>query len=451
MDRATITRDSRELWFRTDGDATGEIALRQRQPEIALRETAAAPTPQRQADFPTLAGRHILVIGINYSPEPSGIAPYTTGVADELARHADEVTVVTGMPHYPSWSVAREHRKFHHEEPHEPGQPRVIRLSHYVPSRQTAIRRAAYELTFLLHVLWAARRLPRRPDLIVSATPALGGAVAAARLARWLDVPLLTIVQDLMAKAAGQSGIKGAGSLVRRVTATLEGFALRHATRVAVVTNAFRPTVEAYGVASERIDHLPNWTHVQPSTVDRREARRRLGWSRHTFIAAHTGNIGLKQDLGNLVEAARLFGEDSGAEILVIGDGSQRAALARQSEGVNAIQLLDPLDDDAYPLALAAADVLLINERPSVGDMSLPSKLTSYLAAGRPVLAAVADDGATASELRRTKGAGHLVPPGDPEALAVRCATCASMSDAAQPCRRLPCATPTGALGWRGP
>ncbi|MFN8079274.1 MAG: glycosyltransferase [Kineosporiaceae bacterium] len=135
----------------------------------------------------------------------------------------------------------------------------------------------------------------------------------------------------------------------------------------------------------------------------------------HAFIAAHTGNIGLKQDLGNLVEAARLFDADSGAQILVIGDGNQRAAIAQQATDVAALHVLDPLDDESYPLALAAADVLLINERPSVGDMSLPSKLTSYLAAGRPVLAAVADDGATAAELHRTKGAGHVVPPGDPK------------------------------------
>ena len=228
MERATITRESRQLWFRTDGEATAEISLRHLRPEITLIETpsVAAPPP---ATFPTLAGRHVLVVGINYSPEPTGIAPYTTGVAEELARHADQVTVLTGVPHYPSWSVAKQHRKLRHEQPHEPGKPRVIRLGHYVPSRQSAIRRALYEWTFLLHVLWAARRLPRRPDLIVSATPALGGAVAAACIARRLDVPLLTIVQDLMAKAASQSGFKGASSLVRRATAALEGFALRQA------------------------------------------------------------------------------------------------------------------------------------------------------------------------------------------------------------------------------
>ena len=364
-----------------------------------------------------LAGKQVLVVGINYAPEPTGIAPYTTGVAEHLAKYADRVTVFAGLPHYPSWQVPDSHRRRRRIiEPSEAGRPRVIRLAHYVPRRQGAVRRAVYELTFLLHVLWAARRLPRRPDLIVCATPALGGAVAAARLAHRLDVPLVTIVQDLMSKAAGQSGIGGGASVVS-LTARLERYALRSATRVAVVADAFRTVVEAFGVMPDRIDLLANWAHVGPSALARDEARAALGWSATAFIAAHTGNIGLKQDLGNVVEAARLVGSRD-QQVLVIGEGSQRAAIAEQASGLEWVRLLPPLDAEQYPLALAAADVLLVNERAGVIDRSLPSKLTSYLAAGRPVLAAVNSDGATAAELESTDGAALVVPAGDPRALA---------------------------------
>jgi acetyltransferase-like isoleucine patch superfamily enzyme/glycosyltransferase involved in cell wall biosynthesis len=367
--------------------------------------------------MPSLDGANVLVIGINYSPEPTGIAPYTTGVAEQLAGQAADVTVLTGLPHYPAWSVPTVYRRRRTEEPRTPGRPNVIRLAHYVPTRQTAIRRAFYELTFLLHVLWAARRLPTRVDLIVCATPSLGGAVAAARIARRLDVPLITVVQDLMAKATGQSGIKGGGS-VTAITARLERYALTHATRVAVVADAFRPAVAQYGVDDDRIALLPNWTHVHPSTISRAEARERLGWQQDQFVVAHTGNIGLKQDLGTVVEAGRLLASADDLTLLIIGDGSQRAAIAEQAHHVDTVGLLPPLDDTDYPLALAAADLLLVNERASVGDMSLPSKLTSYLAAGRPVLAAVSADGATAAELAASDGAGLVIPPGDPASLA---------------------------------
>ena len=224
-----------------------------------------------------------------------------------------------------------------------------------------------------------------------------------------------------MAKAAGQSGISGGGA-VTRATAVLERYALRRSTRVALVAEAFRPAVEAYGVPPERIDLLPNWTHVTPAALARDEARAALGWPQQAFIAAHTGNIGLKQDLATVVEAARLLADrdhltPDDVQVLIIGDGSQRQAIADLAADVPTLRLLPPLDAEQYPLALTAADVLLVNERPSVGDMSLPSKLTSYLAAARPVLAAVAPDGATAAEVVASD-AGVVVPAGDPAALA---------------------------------
>ncbi len=396
-----------------------------RQTRVEGAETTTVVDLRDETDIASLSGKHVLVVGINYAPEPTGIAPYTTGIAEHLAGSAASVTVLAGMPHYPSWTVPSSHRgRRRVVEPGAPDRPRVVRLAHFVPKRQSALRRALYELTFMLHVLVAGRRLPQRPDLVVAVTPALGGAVAAARLARRFDVPLITVVQDLMARAAGQSGISG-GASVSSITARIERHALRRADRVAVVAEAFRPAVERYGVVPGRIDLLPNWSHIRASTSARDEARAELGWSPSAFIVAHTGNIGLKQDLGNVVEAARHLARDHGSrqtEVVVIGDGSQREAIAEQAADVPGLRLLAPLDDEQYRLALAAADVLLINERASVADMSLPSKLTSYLAAGRPVLAAVAPAGATATELHRLARSGDpvamVVPAGDPRRLA---------------------------------
>ena len=424
MNPETTLDTPKRAWFHAEtGDDRLAVIV-----EPAPEHTSPLPEPRAPSsddaaepstEMPSLTDANVLVIGINYAPEPTGIAPYTTGVAEELARHARSVTVLAGLPHYPSWTVPQAYRRRHRtEEPHQPGHPRVIRLAHYVPHTQTALRRALYEVTFLAHALWTAWSLTRRTrfDLVVTATPSLGGAVAAARIAQRIDVPLLTIVQDLMAKATAQSGISGGGA-VTKTTARLEGYALRRATRVAVVSDSFRTAVEDYGVDSDRIGLLPNWTHVTPSTLDRDQARRRLGWDTDEFIVAHTGNIGLEQDLGTVVEAARLLTDEPDLAVLIIGDGSQRAAVAAQAKGVPTVRMLPPLDDEQYPLALAAADVLLVNERPSVGDMSLPSKLTSYLAATRPVLAAVAPDGATAAEVVASD-AGVVVPAGDPAALA---------------------------------
>ncbi len=91
---------------------------------------------------------------------------------------------------------------------------------------------------------------------------------------------------------------------------------------------------------------------------------------------------------------------------------------------------IDPLDDNDFRLALAAADVLIVNEKQGVASMAVPSKLTSYFAAGRPVVAATDPTGITASEVAAA-GAGVVVPAGDPESLLGAIAEIRNDADAA--------------------
>ena len=133
------------------------------------------------------SGLRVLIIGINYRLELTGIGPYTAGLAEHLAARGDEVTALTGLPHYPAWRIAR-------------GTPRallrretirgvtVIRAAHYVPATQSAIRRALYEGTLGLTGFLASLRLPR-PDAILGVVPSVSGAILARLIGRRLRVP----------------------------------------------------------------------------------------------------------------------------------------------------------------------------------------------------------------------------------------------------------------------
>jgi colanic acid biosynthesis glycosyl transferase WcaI len=357
--------------------------------------------------------RRILIVGINYAPEHTGIAPYTTGMAEHLAEDGNEVLVLTGLPHYPQWEVPEAFRCFRRTtEQHD--NVAVRRLRHYVPRTQSAAKRAAYEASFGAHVL--SQRLPWTPDVVIAVIPSLFGAAAAAKLAKRRGAPLAVVVQDLMGKAALQSGIAGGGR-VAKATAALEGRVLRSAESVAVISDAFRDAVREYGVPDERITHMPNWSHVKAPRDNRAEVRRRMGWRDDDVIALHAGNMGLKQDLGNVVEAARLAeAKAPHVRFVLMGDGSQRDTLAAQAEDVRNCQILAPAHSDDFMDILAGADVLLVNERRGIREMSLPSKLTTYLAAGRPVIAATEESGATAREVNRSQ-CGVVVSPGEPAAL----------------------------------
>jgi glycosyltransferase involved in cell wall biosynthesis len=145
--------------------------------------------------------------------------------------------------------------------------------------------------------------------------------------------------------------------------------------------------------------------------------RAELGWPDDEFIVLHTGNMGNKQGLENAVRAARLADIHAlRVRFVLLGDGSQRSRLEQAGQGVERLQFLDPVCDEIYAEVLSAADALLINERETVFNMSLPSKLTSYFAAGRPVIAAVSRDGTTARELLRAQ-AGMVAEPNNPKEL----------------------------------
>lgn len=352
----------------------------------------------------------MLVVGINYAPEHTGIAPYTTQACDHLAAGGAEVLVFAGVPHYPHWSVpAAYRRRLRSDERH--GSVTVRRLRHSVPSQQSARSRGTYEATFGAHVL--AQRVPWRPDVVLAVVPSLFGAASAARLARRAGAPLVVWVQDLMGPATAQSGIAGGGRIAR-ATSGLERWVLRQASGVVVVSGAFVPYVVAAGVQGQRVHVVPNWTHISPSRVDREAVRRRLGWADDEVVALHSGNMGLKQGLENVVKVGRLA--ESPVRVVLMGDGNQRAALETLGRDAPRLSFLPPAPSEEFPKILAAADVLLVNERASAVDMSLPSKLTSYFSAGVPVLAAVPPGGGTAAEVARS-GGGVLVAPENPAAL----------------------------------
>ena len=177
--------------------------------------------------------------------------------------------------------------------------------------------------------------------------------------------------------------------------------------------------IREFGVPPDKITVIRNWTHVAtpPPDLDRAAVRAELGWGPDEIIVLHTGAMGAKQGLENVVEAARLADHrDVRVRFVLVGDGSRRGALEDLAQGVGRIQFGDPVDGDKYMPMLAAADVLLLNELPSISGMAIPSKLTSYFASGRPVLAATDSGSASASEVR-SSGAGLVVRPGDPGAL----------------------------------
>ncbi|MGK2849435.1 MAG: WcaI family glycosyltransferase [Candidatus Limnocylindrales bacterium] len=359
------------------------------------------------------AAPRILIYSMYYWPEESGNAPYSTGIAEHLAANGMEVTVVAGMPHYPAWEVDARYRGRWRQTEQRAG-VRIERFRHHIPRRQSAARRAVYEASFLAHA--SMRGQGQRPDAVLGVIPSMSGGVLARIAAARAGAAYGIIVQDIMSAAAAQSGITG-GRRAAAVTGSIERWALRRATVVAPVAAAFIPILAGMGVEARRIVHLPNWAHLPPPARDRQDVRTELGWRGDEVIALHAGNMGLKQGLEQIIDAARsAMAVDPRLRFVLMGDGNQRAHLLELADGLTNVTFAPFVERERLVDVLAAADVLLLSERSTVRDMSLPSKLTSYLAAGRPVIAAVDPAGASASEVRRAD-AGVVVRAGDARSL----------------------------------
>jgi colanic acid biosynthesis glycosyl transferase WcaI len=361
--------------------------------------------------MPKHGGRRVLLVSTNYAPEQAGIGPYAAQTAEHWAADGrTEVHVLAGLPHYPAWRIDPAYRGVWQTTEQRAGVT-VHRRRHTVPPRQTALWRALYEATILAHGLVAPPRMGP-PGVVVAQMPSLAGGVLGARIAQRYGVPYVPVVQDLMGAAAAQSGIRG-GDRAAAAAAVVEAFVLKRAALVGVIHETFMDRVAAMGVARDRIRRVPNWSHIARPSRPRAATRARLGWDEGRIVILHSGNMGLKQGLEVLIEAAR---QAPDIDIVLMGDGNQRERLRTLGAGLSNIRFLPPADEAEFPNVLAAADALAVTQRASVLDMSVPSKLTSYFAAGRPVVASVAEEGGTAKEIRRSE-AGVLVPPENPGAL----------------------------------
>jgi glycosyltransferase involved in cell wall biosynthesis len=140
----------------------------------------------------------------------------------------------------------------------------------------------------------------------------------------------------------------------------------------------------------------------------------KFGFNPDEFLVMYTGSFGYKQNLSNLISAAECLRNDVDIRFLCIGGGHQEQYLIDKVKTFSNISLLPPVPGSEFSHLLKAADILVLTERATIRAMSLPSKLTSYFMANRPVLAAISNESAT---YRFAGKYMYVVDPDNPLAL----------------------------------
>lgn len=362
----------------------------------------------------------VLIHGMNYAPELVGIGRYTGELGAYLASRGHRVTALAAAPYYPQWRVWQDYRPQRWRREWRDG-VEVLRAPQYVPARASGPGRLLQEVSFSASCLyWWSACLLRRPwDALVAVCPPMTSGLVPGLLARRRAIPLVVHVQDLQLDTARELGILRQPLLLAGLSG-LERRLLCGARAVTTISRSMAARLTAKGVPAARLQVLPNWADLDNIRPGPRHnaLRRELGLTSET-MALYAGNLGEKQGLEVVLQAAALTQGNPTIRYFMAGEGAARDRLESEARklGLDNLTFLPLQSNDRFPLLLTAADLHLVVQRKQAADLVMPSKLTNIMAAGRPFIATTGE----ATELARVakdSGAGLVVPPEDPGALA---------------------------------
>jgi colanic acid biosynthesis glycosyl transferase WcaI len=357
----------------------------------------------------------IILYGINFAPELTGIGKYTGEMAAWLAARGHDVRVVTAPPYYPAWVVSPGYRASRYRKEQWQG-VQVYRCPLWVPHQPHGAKRLLHLASFALSSLPVLlAQLLWRPQLVWVVEPALFCAPAAWGLARLSGAKAWLHVQDFEVDAAFDLGMLR-GRRFRIVVAAWERWLMRRFDVVSTISRSMHQRLLTKGVDAAKAKMAVNWVDMtlfaQPSPEGVAAFRCELTIPNEGVVALYSGNMGRKQGLEVLAEVAKLC---TGVTFVFCGDGLGRANLLARCKGLANVRFIDLQPAARLPDLLAAADMHLLPQRKDAADSVMPSKLTGMLASARPVVATahVGTELATAVQT-----CGFVVSPEDTEALA---------------------------------
>jgi colanic acid biosynthesis glycosyl transferase WcaI len=359
----------------------------------------------------------VIVWGINYAPEFTGIAPHSVALCEFLRGVGHEIEMVASFAYYPTWQKRPQDRGHLYRTDLVDGVA-VHRCWHFVPAKVSALKRILHEGSFVFTSTLRTLTLAR-PDVYVVVSPPLLLGVAAWFVGKLKGAPFVFHVQDMQPDAAVGLGMLKPNWFTRALYG-LEAFAYRHAARVSGITQGMLKTFRGKGVPESKLVYFPNAIDLKSNEAGpmRGEFRKRHGFATDEFLAVYAGNLGVKQGLDVLLQTAPLL-RDQRIRLLICGDGAQREALAAQAREMKLpnFSMLPLQAGRDYRALLVDADLCFITQQAGAGNSFFPSKLLGLLAESRPVVTVAAPE----CELALSLAEGNFgvnVPPGRPQELA---------------------------------
>jgi putative colanic acid biosynthesis glycosyltransferase WcaI len=358
----------------------------------------------------------IKIVTISYFPDRIGIAAVADDLSKGLFERGHEVTVIAGLPHYPSWEVPLEYKRHPLRREKRHGGVAVWRSYLYASKRPTVLARSAFYGSFTAAASFNLLRSgPADVVLLISPPPTTN--LAAALFRRLGGAPIVLNVQDIVPDAPIAFGMM-TNPVQIKLFRSLERFAYSSADRIVVVAESFKANLLSKGVPAEKLRVIHNWVdtdEVRP--LDRmNQLRIDAGIGEDEFVVMYAGNIGLSQGLETLLDAAEIFRSETRISFVLVGGGARLETLQIDARRRNLTNVRFLPTQPEMKWVQAVADISIVMQRSNVLDVNLPSKIPAIMASGRPMIAALNPNG-DAARIVRQANCGLLIGPGNTDSL----------------------------------
>ncbi|MGI9604751.1 MAG: glycosyltransferase family 4 protein [Acidimicrobiales bacterium] len=366
------------------------------------------------------------VVSLVFPPEPVTSARVASDVADALVDRGHDVTVFCPFPNRPHGRLRPPVRRRLAQSGDVDGY-RVTRTWHTLSRSSTLLSRGFENVSFGITSSIAVLRAPRADVAYVSNWPLIAQLLNAVVL-RLKRTPVVLVVKDLYPETLISRDAGKVSRAVERLLIRLDATVCGMSAKITTISERQRSAVVASrAVRPDDVVHIPDWfEHVEIDEAQADRFRRDHGLD-DSIVALYAGSITRAAGLDALVDAARELRDRPDLRVVLVGDGVDRVRLEalRDEHGLERLKFVHPLRPEEVAAVHEAADMLIVSLAPGVARHAVPSKMISYLFAGKPVIASV-DGDSGAADFARTTGCGVVTPAGDGAELA---AAIASLAD----------------------
>jgi colanic acid biosynthesis glycosyl transferase WcaI len=364
----------------------------------------------------------LLLISGNYSPEPTGTGKYNGEMIRWLAANGYECTVLTSYPHYPQWKIQspyHRNRYWYKKEVTDNGKITIYRCPLYIPANPSGKKRMLMDFSFELSATTKLLQLlfTRKFDIVIAVAPAFHMGLMGVLYKKVRGAKFIFHIQDLQIEAARDLKMLSSPTLLKLLF-RLEKYILQRADIISSISDGMMQKIREK--AQKDIFFFPNWANISQfyPIADKYPLKTTYGFADEDKVVLYAGAIGEKQGLEAILQAAHTMREEPFIKFLICGAGPYREQLQLQAATLQLsnVRFLAPQPADTFNHFLNMADVHLVIQKASAGDLVMPSKLTTIMAVGGLALV-TANENTSLHTLVKTHNAGIVVPAEDQQAL----------------------------------